>query len=50
MYFVFNRRNKLTQIWNNLRVNKLRLNFYFWVNYPFKHNFDIVLMFTDSFH
>jgi len=33
--FVFCRRNKFTQVWNNLRVRKWQ-NFHFWVNYPFK--------------
>ncbi len=31
--FVFNRRQKLIQVWNSLRVIKCH---HFWVNYPFK--------------
>ncbi len=32
--FMFNKRNKLIQVWNNMRVSKCFLHF--WVNYPFK--------------
>jgi len=34
-YFVFNRRKKLIQVWNKLRVSKLWQRFHFWVNYVF---------------
>jgi len=34
--FVFSRRNKFIQVWNNLRVRKWWQNFNFGVNYPFK--------------
>ncbi len=34
--FVFFRRKKLIQVWNNLKVTKWWQNFHFWVNYPFK--------------
>jgi len=33
--FVFSRRKKLTQIWNNLRVRKWWQNVHVWVNNPF---------------
>ncbi len=33
--FVFNRRNKLIQRWNNLRVSEWWQDFHCWVNYPF---------------
>ncbi len=36
-YCMFNRRKKLTQVWNNLRMSKWWYNFHFCVNYPFKH-------------
>ncbi len=40
MAFVLNRRNKLIQVWNNLRVSKWWQNVNFCMNYPFKfwHN------------
>jgi len=34
--FVFSKRKKLIQVWNNLRVSKWWQNFHFWVEYPFK--------------
>ncbi len=37
-YFMFNRRKKIIQVWNNLRVSKWWQNFHFWVNYLFKMN------------
>ncbi len=35
-YFVFSKRKKFKQVWNNLRVSKWQNNFCFWVNYSFK--------------
>ncbi len=40
--FVFSRANTFIQVWNYLRVSKWWHNFHFWVNYPFKSEYDSV--------
>ncbi len=35
---VFNRRDKLLQVWNNMRESKLWHHFHFCMNYPFKRH------------
>ncbi len=36
IFFVFNRKNKLIQVWKTMRVSKWRHNYYFVVNCSFK--------------
>ncbi len=36
--FMFNRRKKVSQAWNNMRASNWWNYFHFWLNYPFKEN------------
>ncbi len=35
LFFVYHRRRKCIQVWNNSALSKWWQNFHFWVNYPF---------------
>ncbi len=48
--FVFSRTKTFIQVWNYLRVSKLRQHFHFWVNYPFNMSLKKAYVLATLFH